>query len=188
MLAAISMDVGDKLKRARLQRGWSLRLLSEKSGYSASFHSQVELGQSSPSLGSLEKIGAALDLSLAELVAGDEPAQSPVLRHARRDGVRSEWSKAFIESLLPQGPDERLEAFLLKLDREGKTGTRNIGAKTVLLAYVTTGPGQLVLSAPDEQIEMQSGDSLSLEGPRGISWENTGTESIEVLLLTFRYG
>lgn len=180
------MSLGDRLREARLQKGWSLRALGEKTGFSASFHSQVELGQSSPSLGSLEKIASALGLSLAGVIAGETPAPSPLLRKARRDGVRSEWSKAYVESLLPSGSDEHLEALLLKLDREGRTGERRVGVKSKLFAYVTSGPACLLLSEPAEELVVEPGDSVVISGPRGVCWENKESERVEIILVTAR--
>jgi XRE family transcriptional regulator, regulator of sulfur utilization len=180
------MALGDKLREARLQRGWSLRALGEKTGFSASFHSQVELGQSSPSLASLEKIAGALGLSLAAVIAGGAPEPSPLLRKARRDGLRSEWSKAYVESLLPSGSDEHLEALLLKLDREGRTGERKIGNKSKLFAYVTAGPAALLLSDPAEEMLVDAGDSVVIQGPRGVCWENRVSERVEIILVTAR--
>jgi XRE family transcriptional regulator, regulator of sulfur utilization len=185
---AAPMALGDKLREARLQRGWSLRALGEKTGFSASFHSQVELGQSSPSLASLEKIAGALGLSLATVIAGGAMEPSPLLRKARRDGLRSEWSKAYVESLLPSGSDEHLEALLLKLDREGRTGERKIGSKSRLFAYVTAGPAVLLLSDPAEEIRVDAGDSVVIQGPRGVCWENRESERVEIILVTARLG
>jgi transcriptional regulator with XRE-family HTH domain len=180
------MNLGDKLREARLQKGWSLRALGEKTGFSASFHSQVELGQSSPSLASLEKIASSLGLSLAAVIANDAPEPSPLLRKARREGVRSEWSKAYVESLLPSGSDEHLEALLLKLDREGRTGERQIGNKTKLFAYVTAGPAVLLLSEPAEELVVDPGDSVVIQGPRGVCWENRESDRVEIVQLSAR--
>lgn len=178
------MQLGERLREARQAKGWSLRALGEKTGFSASFLSQVELGQSSPSLGSLEKIANALGLSLGAVIAGT-PQPSPVLRKARREGVRSEWSKAYVESLVPTGSDEHIQSMLLRLEAGGRTGENRtpLGCKT--FAYVTSGQAQVNLSEPPEELSLEAGDSLLIEGPRGVCWQTTDT-TLEVLVVTAR--
>jgi len=182
-----SMHLGDRLREARQGRGWSLRALGEKTGFSASFLSQVELGQSSPSLGSLEKIASALGLSLSEVIAGN-PQPAPLLRKAGRDGLRSEWSKAYVESLLPSGSDEHMEALLLRLDPSGRTGERRVAVRSKMFAYVTVGNAVLLLSDPQEEVAVETGDSAVIDGPRGACWENRTEERVEILLVTARLG
>ena len=58
--------VGKVIRRLRDRTGLSVRGLASKSGFSPSFISQVELGQASPSIASLEKIASALDVTLGE--------------------------------------------------------------------------------------------------------------------------
>src|SRR5690606_34750451 len=97
------LAIGDKLRSARVRSRLSLRELGERTGFSASFLSQVELGQSSPSLASLHKITEALGMSLAQLLTAAEP--STVLRRSQREQVRSDWSRATAETLVPASAD-----------------------------------------------------------------------------------
>ncbi|HVZ33294.1 MAG TPA: XRE family transcriptional regulator, partial [Polyangiaceae bacterium] len=158
--------------------------LGERTGFSASFLSQVELGQSSPSLASLDRICAALGLSLAELLAPSD--SSPVLRRSRREAHRSDWSKATAESLVPAGSDDRLSAMLLKLEPGGRTGTTSYRSGTRVFAYCTDGCSTLVLREPEEEVQLESGDSLMLDGPRSFAWENRGDSSADLLVVVAR--
>ena len=57
----VSVKLGPRLKAARNAKSLSLRALGERTGFSASFLSQVELGQASPSLASLGRIAVELE-------------------------------------------------------------------------------------------------------------------------------
>src|ERR1700754_3615942 len=113
-------QIGEKLRAARQAMGLSLRALGELTGFSASFLSQVELGQTMPSLGSLQRIAEALGLTVANLLASPGTA-SAVVRKAGREVLRSEWSKATVEPLVSASADERLQAILVRLDPSGRT-------------------------------------------------------------------
>jgi transcriptional regulator with XRE-family HTH domain len=161
-------------------------LLAQRTDFSASFLSQVELGQSSPSLASLQRICAALDVELSELLR--EPAKQkgiPVLRRGDREALRSEWSKAAAESLLPQGKDDRLSVILLTLDAGGRTGAMPRRSATRDFAYCVR--GRVALATGEMRHQLGPGDSVLLEHPGAFSWENLGQSRAEVLLVSARF-
>ena len=61
-----SVDVGGRIRQLRLGLGMSVRSLAAKTGFSPSLISQVEHGQVTPSIGSLERIALALGVSLGK--------------------------------------------------------------------------------------------------------------------------
>lgn len=179
------MQLGDRLRDARQSRGLSLRALGELTGFSASFHSQVELGQASPSLGSLQRIADALEVTVASLVA-PEDAASVVLRKAGRGTLRSEWSRATVESLVPGPADEKMQAVLIRLDARGRTGATTYAPGRRLFAYCISGTAILTLAGPDEQFTVEAGDSVIVDGPRTTAWESCGGSVTEILAVTAR--
>ncbi|MFE9021249.1 helix-turn-helix domain-containing protein [Streptomyces sp. NPDC007808] len=71
--------VGARIRRARLERGTSLRALAREIGVSASLVSQIENGKSQPSVSTLYAITTALGISVESLFdAGEAAAASPV--------------------------------------------------------------------------------------------------------------
>ena len=131
-------QIGDRLREARQRSGLSLRALGELTGFSASFLSQVELGQTMPSLGSLQRIAEALGLTVSNLLAQGD-ATSVLVRKDARGALRSEWSKATVEPLVPPSSDEKLQAMLIRLDPEGKTGVTSYAPGRRMFAYCTVG-------------------------------------------------
>lgn len=183
--ADIVLDIGPRLRAARKGRRLSLRALAERTGFSPSFLSQVELGQTSPSLGSLQKICAALDLQLAELLSEPERQRStPVVRRRDRESLRSDWSQASTESLLPTDGDDHLGALLLTLDPGGRTGAIERKPGTRELAYCVRGRVVLVLGG--DRHPLSAGDSAILDDAPVACWENDGKGRAEVLLVSVR--
>lgn len=64
-------DLGQRLRTARRERGVSLQDVADESGLSKSFISQVELGRSAASLGTLKRICAVLDMPIWPLLDDD---------------------------------------------------------------------------------------------------------------------
>jgi transcriptional regulator with XRE-family HTH domain len=178
-------QIGEKLRTARQALGLSLRALGEQTGFSASFLSQVELGQTMPSLGSLQRVAEALGLTVAYLLA-QSGSTSAVVRKAGREALRSEWSKATVEPLVSASADERLQAVLIRLDPEGRTGITSYAPGRRLFAYCTSGQAMAILNEPVEELSLESGDSIVVDGPRTVAWENRTQKLAELLVVTAR--
>jgi XRE family transcriptional regulator, regulator of sulfur utilization len=177
---ATGARLAERIKSARTEVGLSLRALGRRTGFSASFLSQLELGQVSPSLASLDKIAETLGLTLSELLS-DAPAteEAVVVRHSGGD-LRSDWSKASLRPLTP--PDDVLECVLIRLDRGGRSGTTPAGQPVRRCAFCIRGKIRVHL---DHQLHLLgAGDSLFFSRPYMVSWENAGQRAAELLLVT----
>ena len=183
--AITTLNIGPRIRAARESLNLSLRGVAERTGFSASFLSQVELGQSSPSLASLQRICSALDVELVDLLRdASAPRTTPILRRDEREPLRSEWSQAAAESILPARVDDVLRATLLTLDQHGKTGTikRRRGSREFALCI----RGRVALLVEGERHVLGEGDSVVLDEMSETAWENEANERAEVLLVSVR--
>lgn len=62
--------IGERLREARLERGLSVRALSEAAGVSKSAISSIETGEHDPSCTTVERLARALDVSPCWLAYG----------------------------------------------------------------------------------------------------------------------
>jgi serine/threonine protein kinase len=76
-----SDSLGDRLRRYREEYDISLRELSERSGVSAAMLSQVERGETSPTIDVAKKLASSLNITLANLL-GEGDVQPRVARSA----------------------------------------------------------------------------------------------------------
>ncbi|GAA1705038.1 hypothetical protein GCM10009808_23770 [Microbacterium sediminicola] len=75
--AALSEDLGARLREAREAAGMSMRALARSSGVSQPFLSLVERGQSAPSLSTLYRIAGALGVAPTTLMPAEDAARHP---------------------------------------------------------------------------------------------------------------
>ncbi len=122
------VKVGERIKQFRESLGMGLQGLSEKTGFSTAFLSQIENHLISPPLGSLIKIARALDIEIGRLfdqknrapftiVRKDE--REPTSRVASKEGVRYGYA---YESLAPDKINRTMEPFLVTLEPVAKKG------------------------------------------------------------------
>jgi transcriptional regulator with XRE-family HTH domain len=74
LLADSETEIGPRLRGLRTGRGLSLRALADRSGVTAGALSLIENGRNSPSVSTLKKVLAALDLTLGDFFATERPA------------------------------------------------------------------------------------------------------------------
>src|SRR5438034_11468901 len=76
--------VGPRVKALREAMDLSLRDLAERSGVSAPMLSQVERGETSPTLQIASRIAAGLELRLSQLLRLDEDGAVTIVRRGER--------------------------------------------------------------------------------------------------------
>ena len=76
--------IGPRVRALREAMALSLRDLAERSGVSAPMLSQVERGETSPTLSVASRIAAGLELRLSQLLRLDESGTVTIVRAAER--------------------------------------------------------------------------------------------------------
>ncbi|MBT8370674.1 MAG: helix-turn-helix domain-containing protein, partial [Deltaproteobacteria bacterium] len=69
------IELGKQIRKERQQRQWTLEQFSEKTGLSKSFLSQIERGNTEPSITSLKKIAAQFGYSVVNLFPNGQGAE-----------------------------------------------------------------------------------------------------------------
>ena len=92
--------LGDKIREARKRQGITLNQLAEASGLTASYISQAERNLTEPSLSSLRKLAAALQLPLYFFLDEEVP-QTQVIRADQRRKLAIPGSGVVYEYLSP---------------------------------------------------------------------------------------
>lgn len=188
-------NLGETLRHLRGVAQLSLRALAEKTGFSASFLSQVENGQASPSIASMERIAAALGVTMGRIFDGPEPptAWPAVIRADARVTLNSEWSKARIETLGTAGPGGRLEPVLLTLASGGTSGTRPYSSNREEFALVMEGTVVLALEeheqhagGSEQRHELRKGDAVTIRAGIARRWQNLSPAPVQILMVSAR--
>jgi len=106
---AEAVALGPRIRALRESMDLSLRDLAERSGVSAPMLSQVERGETSPTLQVATRIAAGLELRLSQLLRLDEDGAVTVVRRAERRKGPSNASGHGYEILTPPLPGQRAE-------------------------------------------------------------------------------
>lgn len=173
--------IGERARALREAMGFSLRDLAERCGVSAPMLSQVERGETSPTLAVAAKIAAGLELTLSQLLRLDEGEHVSVSRAGRRR--RYERGGHRFEELTPPLPGQRADVSLHTLEAGATTGgpgdppIHEPGSRET--AVVLT--GVLALVVDGTRHELHAGDSVTFDADLPHHFENDGEEQARFL-------
>ena len=169
---------GRRVRALREARGLSLRDLADLSGVSAPMLSQVERGDTSPTLAVAGKIAAGLGLSLSQhhVVL----ARAKERRSVRRNGHR-------YEQVTPGLPGERASVTVHALRAGARTGGAGdaplhaAGSRETVLVQA----GALAVFVDGERFELGAGDAITFDADLPHHFENPGnTETTFTAVVT----
>jgi transcriptional regulator with XRE-family HTH domain len=170
------IHIGPRVRALREAMDLSLRELAERSGVSAPMLSQVERGETSPTLQIASRIAAGLELRLSQLLRLDESGTVTVVRTAeRRRGGSPERGHAF-EILTAPLPGQRAELSRHTLAAGARTGgagdppMHEPGSREIALVE----GGRVVLDIDGERHELAEGDCVTFDADLPHHFENPG--------------
>jgi XRE family transcriptional regulator, regulator of sulfur utilization len=174
--AAISADgaVGARVKSLREGMDLSLRDLAERSGVSAPMLSQVERGDTSPTLAIAQKIAAGVDLTLSQLLRLDEDRHVVVVRAGERRSRRRRGHK--VEELTAPLPGQRADVSEHTLAPGAATGApddppvHEPGSRETAIVL----EGTLELFIDGQRHQLGEGDSVTFDADLPHNFENNG--------------
>ena len=161
----------------------SLLDLAERSGVSAPMLSQVERGETSPTLSVAGRIAAGLELTLSQLLRLDEAGSVTIVRAGERRQGGSSRSGHTIEVLTAPLPGQRAELSRHTLAGGAATGgpgdppMHEPGARETALVE----SGSVVLVVDGERHELAAGDCVTFDADLPHHFENPNQEEAALL-------
>jgi transcriptional regulator with XRE-family HTH domain len=162
------------VKALREAAGLSLRDLSERSGVSAPMLSQVERGETSPTLTVAARIATGLELRLSQLLRLDEDGAVTIVRSARRRRGGNARRGHRFEVLTSDAPGQRAQLARHTLAPGGATGARDDppmhepGSRETALVE----RGELTLICDGQRYVLREGDCVTFDADLPHHFEN----------------
>ena len=175
--------VGPRVRALREAMDLSLRDLAHRSGVSAPMLSQVERGDTSPTLHVAARIAAGLELRLSQLLRLDEDGAVTIVRRGERRTGPAGIAGHSYEILSPPLPGLRAELSRHVLAADAATGRpgdppmHEPGSRETALIEV----GTVVLVCDGVSYRLQTGDTVTFDADLPHHFENPGPEPATLL-------
>jgi XRE family transcriptional regulator, regulator of sulfur utilization len=166
--------LGARVKALREASGLSLRDLAARSGVSAPMLSQVERGETSPTLTVAARIAAGLELRLSQLLRLDESGSVTVVRASQRQRGGNARRGHRFEVMTAARPGQRAELSRHTLAPGGATGAADDppmdepGSRETALVE----RGSLVLVCDGQRHDLGEGDCVTFDADLPHHFEN----------------
>jgi transcriptional regulator with XRE-family HTH domain len=175
--------VGPRVRALREAMGLSLRDLAERCGVSAPMLSQVERGETSPTLQVAARIASGLELRLSQLLRLDEDGAVTIVHPHQRQRGGSEGSGHRYEVLTASRPGQRAELSRHTLAAGAATGgpddppVHEPGSRETALVE----EGEIVLVCDGRRYELAPGDCVTFDADLPHHFENPGSAPARLL-------
>jgi DNA-binding XRE family transcriptional regulator len=174
------IDVGDRLRELRQERGMSMRGLARASGLSTNALSMIERGRTSPSVSTLHKIAGALEVPVTAFFRLEPPRQAVVFCGV--DGrKRIPFPRGLWEGLGGEHFVGGVEPFMITLESGASSGP--FGMLHTGHEFVICLSGQLEYEIENERYSLTAGDSLLLAAQKRHRWRNPGKGTANALIV-----
>ena len=173
------MNIGEKLRRLRLQRNLTQEEMADRCELSKGFISQVERDLASPSIATLTDMLECLGSNLKEFFSETETEEKTVF--TRGDMFVKEDADSLrgsITWLVPSAQKNEMEPILVDLDQGGRT-QKMPPHEGEEFGYVLS--GRIALYRQETRLEVKTGESFYSEADKPHRIENPGSRPAKVL-------
>lgn len=177
---ALSVDVGQRLRTLREERGVSMRALARRSGLSANALSMIERNLTSPSVSTLTKLSGALEVPITAFFR-QEPDRKNIVFCKASQRTRVPFMRGLWEGLGGEYFSGKVEAFLLTLENGGSSGPH--GMLHTGHEFVFCLRGTLEYRIENERYLLEMGDSLIFAAQLVHHWRNPGQTVVNAIIL-----
>lgn len=168
----VSQALGERVRAARLRRGWTLDGLADAAGVSRRMAVNIEQGTTNPTLATLLKLSEALGTGLPALV---EPPRLPL--QVTRSGEGSTlWEgdhggRGVLVASSDRPDVVELWDWTLRPGESHRSAPHLPGTRELL--HVLS--GELTVEVDDDAVDLSPGDSLTFPGDTRHAYRCTGT-------------
>lgn len=175
------MDIGNiiahNLKKLREQRNLSQGQLAELAGVSKVVVSQIEKGDSNPTINTIWKITGALGLSYTSLL---EPETSPVYIK-KADIPELVEDKYHLFTYYPKNSDRNFEMYLIELE-SGCSHTA-VGHSANSYEYIMLTEGRITLTVNEQEYTLEKDDALCFNASGAHTYKNNAAYKAKAVLI-----
>jgi transcriptional regulator with XRE-family HTH domain len=170
------MNIGKRLKTRRKEIGLSLRELGLLAGVTASFLSQIENDQVSPSLNSLQSIAVALKVPIFDLL--NNVSSGNVVRANERSQIYFPDSQMGYD-LLTSDLTKQMMSMIIRMEPHAKRIAMPLSKSTEQWMHVISGQMQIVVG--EETFLLEVGDTIYFDGTLLVEFGSVSDEELVII-------
>lgn len=174
----IAEIIAYNLKKIREERNLSQSQLAKQAGVSKVIISQIEKGDSNPTINTIWKLTGALELPYTSLL---EMEETKTVHIRKADISELEEDKYHIFSYYSKNAQRNFELYQIEMD-EGCDHT-SIGHSSNSFEYVMMIEGEIILDVDQKEYILKKDDALFFDASVPHGYKNIGKEKAKAVLI-----
>ncbi len=175
-----NIDVGNRLRKVRMSKGFSIRSLSEQSRLNVNTLSLIENGRTSPSVSTLQLIAQTLQVPLSAFFETDH-GDKKVVYQRMGNRPHAAFTHGMMEDLGAGMTRFGAEPLIITLKPKADSGKTPIVHTGREFVYCLN--GHITYHVDDQPYQLESGDSLMFEAYLPHRWRNEDESESRLLLV-----
>ncbi|KMT20952.1 helix-turn-helix domain-containing protein [Clostridium cylindrosporum] len=178
----LSIIIADNLKFLRQERNLSLGQLAELSGISKVMLSQIEKGESNPTINTIWKIATGLKVPYTRLI--DEPSNDTVV--VRKCSIKEQFDNNDVYKVYcyyTNNPNRNFEFF--KTELSPNSSSTSAGHSLKSREYIFVIKGELILRTSNEEYILQKDDSINFDASLPHFYLNNQNDIVEFIVINY---
>jgi transcriptional regulator with XRE-family HTH domain len=172
----LNKRIAARARELRGTSGLSLDALAGKSGVSRSMISLIERGESSPTAVVLDKLAAALGVTVASMFdppeAGESRAHGPIARRIEQPQWRDPASGYLRRNVSPAGVPQPFQIVEVHFPAGGRVAFETSGRDTRVYQQIWMLEGTMDVTVGTERQRLRDGDCLAMQLDRPTMFHN----------------
>lgn len=178
----ISNILAYNLKKLRSERNLSLGQLSELSGISKVLLSQIERGDTNPTINTIWKIAKGLNISYTKLL--EQNREEIVVVHKEDAICQSDDNENYrIFCYYESTPHRNFELFQMELDIGHEY--HSIGHSEKSQEYILVNSGELTLIVNDKEYILNKDDTICFDASVEHIYRSTGKQVLKTVIINY---
>lgn len=179
----INQIIGLNLKKLRTEKNRSLGQLAEASGISKGMLSQIENGDTNPTINTIWKICAGLNVPYTSLLEPQVQPDTQVMTKKNTLVQISDEGTYRVYCYYTDTPSRNFELFQMELD-EGAEYT-SVGHSKKSDEYIMVLEGQLTLKIDEQILGLNADDATTFNANRKHIYKNTGRGTLKTSIINY---
>ncbi|WEV44836.1 helix-turn-helix domain-containing protein [Streptococcaceae bacterium ESL0687] len=179
----INKIIGKNLKRIRASKGISLASLSDLSTISKGMLSQIENGETNPTINTIWKICSGLNIPYTALLEENTEESVRVIRKSETSIQKINNDKISLFFYYGENADRNFDYFQMEIE-EGVSHT-SVGHSLNTEEYLMVLEGDLLMTVAGESYELSCDDVISFDAKEAHTYTNLGEGVLKLSIIIY---
>lgn len=178
----INKVIGENLKRIRKEKKMSMARLSELSGISKGMLSQIENGETNPTINTIWKICSGLDIPYTALFEEEEAETVTIIK---KDQVSLQNLDDNASLYLYYGDTNQRTFELFQMEIKAGQEHKSVGHSLKSEEYIMVLEGNLKMVIDGKEYDLAADDAISFDANQEHTYINTGSDLLKFVLIIY---